>query len=272
MLTKHHGLGNDFLIAVNPPLPLGSEHARQWCDRRRGIGADGLILAVPTEPGGSNEPTESSWTMTLWNADGSRAELSGNGLRCLGQALVLNHDDGRRTATFDVSTDAGPRLVEVEADRQSDTDSVTVDMGRPRSGPPPWSRWSSVGLAANAEQGVDMGNPHLVVLVDDLATVDLAEVGPVIEADYAEGLNVEFVTVESPSEVSLRVWERGAGITEACGSGACATVWAARQWGIVGDDVTVNMPGGQAQVRMADGHLLLRGPTTFVAVVDVEHF
>ncbi|MCP3991164.1 MAG: diaminopimelate epimerase [Actinomycetia bacterium] len=265
MLTKHHGLGNDFLIAVSPTLPLGPDQARQWCDRRRGIGADGLISAhqLPDD--------SSTWTMQLWNADGSRAELSGNGLRCLGQALLLHYDEGLEVSAFQVITDAGPRRVEIRPERISHTDSVTVDMGRAKPGPSPWSRWGKLGVEVRRELGVDMGNPHLVCLVDDLSSLDLASIGPVVESDYAEGLNLEFITVLSRQAISLRVWERGAGITEACGSGACAAVWAANQWGLVDGRAAVTMPGGEAWVEVVDDNLVLSGPATFVAVVEVEH-
>lgn len=264
MLTKHHGLGNDFLIAVNPSFPLGADQARSWCDRRRGIGADGLIAArqSPDDP--------LTWTMQLWNADGSRAELSGNGLRCLGQALLLHHDEGFEVSTFQVFTDAGPRRVEIRPDRSSHTDSVTVDMGRAKPGVDRWSRWASIGVAVEREVGIDIGNPHLVCLVDDLSSFDLAAIGPVVEADYADGLNLELITVSSRQELALRVWERGAGITEACGSGACAAVWAARQWDLVDGKVAVHMPGGTAWVEVIDDTLMLSGPATFVAVVEVE--
>lgn len=265
MLTKHHGLGNDFLIAVNPSMLLGPDQAIRWCDRRRGLGADGLISAQRS----GEDP--SAWAMTLWNADGGRAELSGNGLRCLGQALLLHYDDGRPTTTFHIQTDAGLRRVEVQADRSSDTDDVLVDMGRAKPGPTPWAGWGGIGLAVQLEVGVDMGNPHLVCLLDDIGSLDLATIGPVVESHYPVGVNIEFIMISSRAELSLRVWERGAGITEACGTGACAAVWAARQWDLVDNRVTVVMPGGTAMVQIIDDNLLLSGPATFVAVVEVEH-
>ena len=268
-LTKHHGLGNDFLIAVDPTIPLTPELANRWCDRKRGIGADGLMVAERS----TVDPARC--TMTLWNADGSRAELSGNGLRCLGQALVLNADDGSATQTFDVATDAGPRQVVVTPDRGADTWPVTVEMGRAKPGPSPWARWDSLiedGLVAlvEAELGVNIGNPHLVCRVDDLAAHDLGAIGPRVEADYPDGLNVELIRVESRSALDLAVWERGVGLTEACGSGACAAVWAANQWGLVDNTVAVTMPGGKVEVDIVDDTLQLRGDATFVAVIEVE--
>jgi diaminopimelate epimerase len=272
-LTKHHGLGNDFLIVIDPPVSLGPEWAIRWCDRRRGIGADGLIAAEVS----ADDP--SRCTMTLWNADGSRAELSGNGLRCLGQALVRGggaSKGGRPPAsaevvTFEALTDAGPRRLTVEPRPTSDTDLVTVDMGKATPGPAPWSDWAEVGLRVEAELGVDVGNPHLVALVDDPEAVDLGSIGPLVEASYPGGLNLELITVDSPSSLTLRVWERGAGLTEACGSGACASAWAAHQWGRVGPKVEVTMPGGTATVEIGDDNLRLRGPATYVARIEVEH-
>ncbi|MEM8926188.1 MAG: diaminopimelate epimerase [Actinomycetota bacterium] len=261
-LTKHHGLGNDFLIAVDADRPLGPEHAVRWCHRRRGIGADGLIALHPTD-----HPKR--WSMQLWNADGSVAELSGNGLRCVGQALLLHHDPGGSTSEFRIETAAGPRVVLVQPDRDSDTDLVTVDMGVPKVGPPPSPRWPSLGLEPNAQTGVDMGNPHLVALFDDIRAIDIASVGPAIESDYAQGLNVHVASVTSHGGIDMRIWERGVGATDACGTGACAAAWAANQWQMVGDKVEVEMPGGTALVEIDGEHVVLTGPATFVGLVEV---
>jgi diaminopimelate epimerase len=263
-LTKHHGLGNDFLIAVSPLAALSSEDAARLCDRRRGVGADGLISAARQ----GEDP--SAWTMTLWNADGSRAAVSGNGLRCLGQALVLHHDDGQPAMTFNVHTDAGVRRVAVQPDRHSDTDQVAVDMGQASSGPRVSGRWSEFGITIAHQAAVEIGNPHLVAVVADLEAVDLGAVGPIIESDYPAGMNVELIAVQSRSQVRLRVWERGVGLTEACGSGACAAVWAAHSLDLVDSRVTVDMPGGAALVELLDETILLSGPATFVAVVEIE--
>lgn len=261
-LTKHHGLGNDFLIAVNPGITLGPRDAVRLCDRRRGVGADGLISA--TRHG------DSAWTMHLWNADGSRAMVSGNGLRCLGQALVIHHDDGQQARTFDVTTDAGVRRVAVQPNRGSDTDQVAVDMGRATAGGGTSDRWAELGLVAQYQQPVDIGNPHLVVVVDDPAAADLALVGPAVEADFPEGINIELVRVANRGRLELRVWERGVGVTEACGSGACAAVWACHQLGLVDSRATVDMPGGSAIVELVHDSVLLSGPATFVAVIEIE--
>lgn len=284
-LTKHHGLGNDFLIAVAPAAQLSAGDVVAWCDRRRGVGADGLIMALPgDEPG--------TWAMTLWNADGSRAEISGNGLRCLGQALdrhldrVLDSDIDSRldddpdrhlgpgrepgVRSFRISTDAGDRQLQLTSGAGDATEQVTVEMGKPLAGPEPFAGWGGLGLHVERQLGVDVGNPHLVALVDGLDRIDLATVGPVVEAAYPGGINVELITVIDRSVIELRVWERGARITEACGSGACAAVWAAHQWNLVDDRAEVVMPGGSVSVDLIDGQAVLTGPTTFVATVEIE--
>lgn len=263
-LTKHHGLGNDFLIAVEPAAELGPDDARRWCERRRGIGADGLISAVPA----GEDP--SSWTMTLWNADGSRAELSGNGLRCLGQALLVNRDDGGPSKDYAIHTDAGVRPVEVVPDRASDTYQVTVGMGTASDGPAPFGGWAELGVDVERQAGIDVGNPHLVALVDQPDEIDLGRIGPLVEAAYDGGINVEIIEVVDRSSIRLRVWERGAGLTEACGTGACAAASAAARWGLVDGRVQVDMPGGSASVDVDGDVLSLTGPATFVAVVEVE--
>ncbi len=264
MLTKHHGLGNDFLIAVDPQRPITSDHARRWCHRRRGIGADGLIAL---ESAGDDE----LWSMTLWNADGGQAEVSGNGLRCVGQALVLHNDDGSDDRRFRVATGSGERLVVVSPDRAGATDLVTVDMGRPSAGSPPSPRWASLGLEPRAQLGIGLGNPHLVALFDELTGIDMDVVGPVVEADYGQGMNVHAIRVVGGTKLELLVWERGVGVTEACGSGACAAAWAAASWGLVESPVEVVMPGGSALVEIVDGALSLTGPATLIGVIEVVH-
>lgn len=269
-LTKHHGLGNDFLIAVDPAHagaePPTADHARAWCDRRTGIGADGLMLATP-ESGGR-------WRMVLWNADGSRAEISGNGIRCLGQAIVA-HLELDRSVDQDlvVETDAGTRQVTVRAvdpGVSSDTAAVRVSMGKAVPGPEPSSRWSEVGIDVVEQHGVDIGNPHLVAFVPSVAGADMAVIGPVIEADYPAGCNVHLVEVLGPRHLDLRVWERGAGVTQACGSGACAAAWVAVSAGMVDSPVTVDMPGGAATVELVDDEIFLIGPAVRVAEVIVN--
>lgn len=265
-LTKHEGLGNDFLIAIDPARPLTGADAVSWCDRRRGIGADGLI-ELRTQP--DDAPT----VMTLFNADGSRAEISGNGVRCAGQALV-RHGGLTGPQVLDIATDAGQRQLEIEASAGSEI-AVRVDMGSAKPGPPDSDAWADLGVTLQRQLGIDMGNPHLVALVEDPDAYDIAAVGAAVEADYPAGLNVHLIAVPEPvagetASIELRVWERGAGVTEACGSGACAAGYAAASWGLVTGPVEVHMPGGAAVVEVADDTIFLTGPATYVAAVTVE--
>lgn len=265
-LTKHEGLGNDFLIAIDPARPLTASDAVSWCDRRRGIGADGLI-ELRTQP--DDEPT----VMTLFNADGSRAEISGNGVRCAGQALV-RHAGLNGSQVLDIATDAGQRRLEVDASVGRQV-AVRVDMGPAKPGPPDSTAWSDLGVTLQRQMGIDMGNPHLVALVDDPDAYDIAVVGAAVEAGYPAGLNVHLIAVADPvvgetASIELRVWERGAGVTEACGSGACAAGYAALSWGLVTGPVQVQMPGGAAVVEVEDDTIFLTGPATYVAAVTVE--
>lgn len=258
-LTKHHGLGNDFLVALaadNPGLVPDPAVARRLCDRHRGVGADGLLLGLAG-------PDGADLRMVLLNADGSEAEISGNGIRCLGQAWL--RAEGRDEGSVVVDTAAGRRQLRVV---RADGDEmwVQVDMGEVRDGPDlpvdpsvlPSSRWRTV----------DVGNPHLVLLVDDPASVDLATLGPRLDAAFPAGVNVHAVAVRGAGVV-MEVWERGVGPTEACGSGATAAAAAVHGWGLVGATVEVSMPGGSATVELVDGTALLTGPTSYVADVVV---
>jgi diaminopimelate epimerase len=261
-LTKHHGLGNDFLVALaadNPELVPDPSVARALCDRRTGLGADGLLYALaPSE-------TDHDACMVLLNSDGSEAEISGNGIRCLGQALL--RAEGQNEGMLRVETPGGVRTLRTV---RGDADGelwLQVDMGPARPGPELGA--ASLDFAADRRATVDIGNPHLVLLVRDPDRVDLAVVGPGLEQDYEAGINVHVVAVEARDRLRLRVWERGAGITMACGSGAVAATVAAQDWGLVDDRVVVSMPGGEAVVERSDTTMLLTGPAVFVAEVRV---
>ncbi len=282
-LTKHHGLGNDFLIAVDPPRPLGRDDAIAWCDRREGIGADGLIQATPVaDPSGDRR----RWRMVLFNSDGGRAEISGNGLRCLAQAIAdhLGHDRASDLALV-IDTDAGTREAVVAGGAGSGdaasspgttTDLVTVGMGKAVEGPAPSSRWTELGIDVAEQLGVDLGNPHLVGFVDrpdGLDSLDMAAVGPVIEADHPGGLNVHLVRVAGPARLEMVIWERGAGVTMACGSGACAAAWTAVRTGRIEPSpggIDVVMPGGSARVTVTDDEVILTGPAVRVGEVRLD--
>ncbi len=258
--SKHHGLGNDFLIALAPWRALHATDAIAWCDRRRGIGADGLIMAEPLAP--------DLWGMTMWNSDGSQPEVSGNGLRCLGQALAMNAGAGQ-DSHFDVRTEAGIRSLDVAKDRRSDQAKVRVDMGPATPLAQVSERWADLGIVVERQAGVGIGNPHLVALVDEAASYDPRVFGPVLEADYPNGVNIELIDIPDPANIRFVVWERGAGMTQACGTGACAAAWAARQWGLVEPEVQVHMPGGSATIEVVDRAESEGGPTVFLTAPSV---
>ncbi len=273
-LTKHHGLGNDFVIAleeVNGPLHGDATLARSLCDRRRGIGADGFIIGSRPANGAKGPHGQAiDVVMQLWNADGSRAEMSGNGIRCLGQALAMARDD--HEATYAVSTDGGFRELVVHDDAAHRLSTVSVTMGLVGDGPAIPSSVSE-RLANDRHATADLGNPHIVVLVADLASVDLVGTGAWIESQFDAGINVEFIATGSePDSLDLLVWERGAGVTEACGTGATAAATLAHQWGLVGREVRVVMPGGSAEVIVAptpDGEPVLIGPSQHIATIEL---
>ncbi|MEE9415093.1 MAG: diaminopimelate epimerase [Acidimicrobiales bacterium] len=257
-LNKHHGLGNDFLVTIVDSLPAdAADLARKLCHRRLGIGADGLLFALVE----SNDST----TMVLFNSDGSRPEMSGNGIRCLAHAVTMR--DETSEADILISTDGGPRQVQVMPGASPDQIMARVDMGPVGVGPGVHD-----GLKFDKAATADVGNPHLVIAVPKPADVDLAVAGPALEAGYPEGINVEFIapTVGESDAIDLAVWERGAGITQACGTGACAAATRAHEWGLVGERVTVHMPGGDAVVEVGNPVRLL-GPSVFVATVEYAH-
>ena len=272
-LTKHHGLGNDFLVLLDPDAshPLDPEVARALCARHTGVGADGVIRAVPATAGPARV------VMELYNADGSRAEMSGNGIRCLAQALALGWP-GQGAVGTDVAiqTDAGLRVVCVLDRPDAVTHVLSVAMGEPvvEGEAPEWTG----GAVARALR-VDIGNPHLVLEVGPAAArlvpgvvaddIDLVSLGEAVNAKVPGGANVHLLT---PAEggIAVRSYERGVGLTQACGTGACASAAAARTWGLVGDVVGVVMPGGRAEVRLdAGGEAVLEGPATYVGTVEL---
>ncbi len=261
-LSKHEGAGNDFLVLVDPEdrVALSESEVRNLCDRRRGVGADGVIRI--TLGGGGAE-----LTMELRNADGSVAETSGNGLRCLAQAAVeAGLVPGGR---FGVATGGGPARVEYRAGEPGAPGFAEVELAGVRlvGGP----STSSDGLEM---QRADAGNPHLVVRCEDPATIDVPRVGAELAAGFAEGINVEFVALgPGDDELTMRVFERGVGETWACGSGSCAAAAVARFWGIVGERVRVRNPGGTLEVSLGatEGDpVRLGGPVRHVADVVVD--
>tara|TARA_B100000700_G_scaffold286568_2_gene341590 strand:- start:9184 stop:10011 length:828 start_codon:yes stop_codon:yes gene_type:complete len=259
-LTKHHGLENDFLVALTGDVPRGIEElAAQLCDRRTGIGADGLLLGLPGSRG-------ADLTMVLHNADGSAAEMSGNGIRCLAQAHAMANSTG--PTSLEIDTAGGRRSVAIDGD-QSEA-QVTVGMGPVGPGPGVHEDiLNELGSALVAT--ADLGNPHLVVAVEDQAIVDIATIGSHYEMFYPEGMNVEFISVREgdPNALDMVVWERGVGVTRACGTGATAAAVRAHQWDLVGEQVRVHMPGGDVQVSIGKEPVLV-GPATYIGAIEVS--
>ena len=275
-LHKLHGLGNDFLVALTDELPAGADGARTaaaLCHRRRGVGADGLIYAVLDSPG---DGADCSAAMRLWNSDGSAAEVSGNGLRCLAHAIA--HTLGVAELDIVVHTVAGPRRCSIGATEIPGTAIGTAEMGSPGAGPRPDRLSASPETAVEGILGpgaierwdtLQVGNPHAVLAVADPAAVPLQEAGPAVEALFSGGINVHFGAVTGPDELTLCVWERGAGATAACGTGAVAAAAAFHRWGEVGQNVIVRMAGGEARVDLSEP-VTLTGESTYVAAVDVH--
>ncbi len=258
LLTKYEAIGNDFLIVFDGAgsLTITPDLAAQLCDRHRGIGADGLIQL---------RPTSNALAMVLHNADGSPAEVSGNGLRC---AALAAFDAGVATGrSVVITTVVGRRRAELIS-REAAFGELSVEMGHVRVEP------TVSPIAGKSGFRADVGNPHLVLLGDRVDDIDLDAVGPELEAAWPGGQNVEFVSVSGADELDLVVFERGVGITEACGTGSCAAAAAARVAGLVGDVVTVHNPGGSLVVELGPAaedasEVRLSGPARRVAELSV---
>ncbi len=240
---KMEGLGNDFVVFEGPLDPSPAEVAR-WCDRRRGIGADGVLVVTPSD--------EQVVAMGYWNADGSAAEMCGNGLRCVARYAVER--ELVASSEFTVMTPAGLRHVEVGPSL------VRAELGPVETG------GDGIELAGYDLTSVSVGNPHAVAFVGDCYSVPVEAVGPVVEGDphFPERTNVEFATVVGRDRMALRVWERGVGETLACGTGAAAAVAAAYRSGRTGPLVTVLLPGGELLVEIVDSIAWIEGPATTV--------
>jgi diaminopimelate epimerase len=266
-LAKLHATGNDFLVHVGE---LSADDARSLCNRHTGVGADGLLLLLPPADG-------ADCTMVLFNADGGRAEMSGNGMRCLAWVAAREGaGDGKRLV---VDTDGGRRLVDMECDTDGDVVAATVDMGPVTFEPAeiPLDAPSAFDLEARYHgvtyrgDAAGMGNPHLVLFVDDPASVRVTTHGPNLELDerFPNRTNVEFVKVTAPDELTMRVWERGVGETLSCGTGACAAAAVAHRRGLVGDRVVVKVAGGELVVELGDT-VRLGGPVVHVFDLELE--
>lgn len=255
---KMHGLGNDFVVldARSRPVALDEERVRAIADRHTGVGCDQLIVLEPSE--------SADVFMRIYNADGGEVGACGNAARCVG--WVVLHEGGQESAT--VETASGP-LVATAAE----PGRVRIDMGPPRHD------WRDVPLAEERDTlhlgleagpladpvGVSMGNPHAVFFVDDVTMVDIAALGPGLEHHplFPERANIGIAEVQAPDRIRLRVWERGVGLTRACGTGACAALVAASRRGLTARAAEIVVDGGSLSVEWEagdDGHVFMTGP------------
>jgi diaminopimelate epimerase len=264
---KMHGLGNDFVVldgrAKDPKVT--APMARAIADRHRGIGCDQLIIIEPPRGTGADA------FMRIRNADGGEVEACGNAVRCVGMVLM----DERGTRSSVVETLAGPVRVSVGAE------GITADMGEARLD------WRDIPLAREMDTmtlaiedgplrrpvAVGMGNPHAVFFVDEVESIPLAEIGPRLEHHpfYPKRTNVEAVEVRGPKRLRVRVWERGAGLTQACGTGACAALVGAHRRGLIGRAGEVELDGGTLWVEWRDdNHVLMTGPAEVAFTGDID--
>ncbi|MEG4012280.1 MULTISPECIES: diaminopimelate epimerase [unclassified Microcoleus] len=264
--AKYHGLGNDFILIDNRHSPepvITPEQAVEMCDRHFGIGADGVIFALPGQNG-------TDYTMRIFNSDGSEPEMCGNGIRCLAK-FIADLEGSKAKTQYRIHTLAGVISPELRSDGQ-----VKVDMGVPRL----LAAEIPTTLAAPDAKAIDMpievagkswsvtcvsmGNPHCITFVDDVSAVALETVGPVFEYHpaFPQRTNTEFIQVIRSDYVKMRVWERGAGVTLACGTGACAAVVAGVLVAKCDRTTAVELPGGVLEIEWAEvsGRIYMTGP------------
>ena len=277
--SKYHGLGNDFVLVDNRDSQepkMSPKEAVAVCDRNFGIGADGVIFVLPATG-------ETDYTMRIYNSDGSEPEMCGNGIRCMAKFVAdLEAKDGKQLEvphTYQIHTLAGIIRPELQVGG-----SVTVDMGEPGL----LAQEIPTTLVADDEKVIDqtltvggkdyqvscvsMGNPHCITFVENVEAVPLAEIGPLFEHHevFPARINTEFVEVVRPDYLKMKVWERGAGPTLACGTGTCALVVAAVLNGKCDRQVEVELPGGNLKINWADNNrVYMTGPATLVFAGDV---
>jgi diaminopimelate epimerase len=286
--VKMHGIGNDYVYvdaAACPDIERRADLAdlaRRVSDRHRGVGSDGLILVCPPSPDGTGAHVR----MRMFNTDGSESEMCGNGVRCVAK---FAHDRLAVTANpMFVQTGRGVLSIAYDTDAHGRLATATVDMGEPilatadvpttlpatKAGAAVDVRWpAAAGLELDGFDGavtaVSMGNPHAVLFGRDVQRVALERVGPVLERDgvFPRRVNVHVVEVVSRTHLRMRTWERGAGITQACGTGACAVLVAAALSGLSERTADIDLPGGRLRIRWdagERGHVFMTGPAADV--------
>jgi len=267
--TKMHGLGNDFILMEAPSWEEAGyyqNYASFLCHRNFGVGADGLVITGPD--------TEMDIFMRIFNPDGSEPEMCGNGIRCVARYA---HDHGLvKTNRIRVRTMAGPRYPELIINNRQ-VEAIKVDMGEPefkRENIPVKGEGSNIGIRLQVDSKelvattVSMGNPHCIIFVDEVDKTPVSTWGPLLEVHemFPARTNVEFVQVINNEEIIMSVWERGTGLTLACGTGACASLVASVLNNKTGREATVHLPGGDLFIEWSqtDNHVYMTGPAVEV--------
>mgnify|MGYP001068672959 CR=1 FL=1 len=263
--TKMHGTGNDYIYVNTLEYPVAHPEALAavWSKPHTGIGSDGLVLIGPSEKGDFN--------MRIFNADGSEAMMCGNASRCIGKYLYEYGLTDKEDIALE--THSGIKMLHLHINSKKEVKSVTVDMGIPQ-------HIHKVNLgkdfAFREAIAVSMGNPHLVLFTDNIDAVDLQSVGPLLEHHplFPDRVNVEFAQMQTDGSIRMKVWERGSGITQACGTGACATSVAAAFTQRCTGKTIIHMDGGTLTVEWnrTNGHVFMNGPATkvFDGVIDTD--
>lgn len=273
--TKMQGAGNDYIYVdvEKNKIPNPSDAAIKWSAPHTGIGSDGLILIGKSE--------KADFSMRMFNNDGSEGLMCGNGVRCVGK-YVYDHRL-TRSKSISIETKAGIKYLELHTDGNDEVTSATVDMGEPiltdkRQLATDNGRMKDgiIGAGGKTYEGtfVSMGNPHFVIFVDDIQKVNLSQEGPLLEHHpvFPQQCNIEFAEVRSDGTIRTRVWERGTGITMACGTGACATAVAAILRGFAKDRATIVMDGGCLQIEWNkdNNRIYMSGPAATVFEGDIQ--
>ncbi|MCD8304255.1 MAG: diaminopimelate epimerase [Prevotellaceae bacterium] len=272
--TKMHGAGNDYIYVYTPDcdIPDPSTASVVWSRQHFSIGADGLILI------GKSDKADADFTMRIFNNDGSEAMMCGNGVRCVGK-YVYDHKLTDKT-TVAIDTLSGIKVIELHVGEDGTVETATVDMGEPILCDKGQCATEDGSMKMYHLKGyeatfVSMGNPHCVIFVDDVMEVEVSHIGRRLERHplFPERCNIEFATLLEDGSIRMRVWERGSGITMACGTGACATAVAACLCGLRGRESDIVMDGGTLHVewRESDGHVYMTGPaeTAFEGTVSL---